>query len=168
MENLEQRIDQVRNDREHGSRWLVHQAISIMQDLAKAPASSEDEHLQQLRHAGQELIHARPAMAAIAGAVTRILNAPAGSAGMAQEAALLEDRLGIEEMFFVLADTVAKALPTCDRERWLAERGCSDALRERVERRVFRRLHMCRTYWRNGRQHRQVLREVIHDQRYRK
>jgi ribose 1,5-bisphosphate isomerase len=89
MENLEQRITQVRNDREHGSRWLVHEAISIMQDLASKQTSSEDEHLQQLRHAGQELMHARPAMAAIAGAVARILNAPGGSAGMAREAALL-------------------------------------------------------------------------------
>ena len=92
MENLEQRIAQVRNDREHGSRWLVHEAISIMQDLAGTQTSSEDEHLQQLRHAGQELMHARPAMAAIAGAVTRILNASGGSAGMAREAArLLEE-----------------------------------------------------------------------------
>ncbi len=92
MQNLEQRIAQVRNDREHGSRWLVHEAISIMQDLASTPISSEDEHLPQLRHVGQKLMHARPAMAAIAGAVIRILNAPGGSAGMAREAAhLLEE-----------------------------------------------------------------------------
>jgi len=92
MENLEQRIALVRNDREHGSRWLVHEAISIMQDLASTPTSSEDEHLRQLRYAGQELMRARPAMAAIAGAVARILNAPGGSAGMAHEAAhLLEE-----------------------------------------------------------------------------
>ena len=89
MENLEQRIAQVRNDREHGSRWLVHETISIMQDLANAQTSSEDEHLQQLRDAGQELMHARPGMAAIAGAVARILNASRGAAGMAREAAHL-------------------------------------------------------------------------------
>jgi translation initiation factor 2B subunit (eIF-2B alpha/beta/delta family) len=89
MENLEQRIAQVRNDREHGSRWLVHETISIMQDLANAQTSSEDEHLRQLRHAGQELMRARPAMAAIAGAVARILNASGGSAGTAREAAHL-------------------------------------------------------------------------------
>ena len=89
MENLEQRIAQVRNDREHGSRWLVHETISIMQDLANAQTPSEDEHLQQLRDAGQELMHARPGMAAIAGAVARILNASGGAAGMAREAAHL-------------------------------------------------------------------------------
>jgi len=92
MEDLELRIALVSNDREHGSRWLVYEAISIMQDLASTPTSSENEHLQQLRHVGQELMHAHPAMAAIAGAVTRILNAPDGSACMAREAAhLLEE-----------------------------------------------------------------------------
>jgi translation initiation factor 2B subunit (eIF-2B alpha/beta/delta family) len=92
MENLEQRIARVRNDREHGSRWLVHEAISIMRDLASTPTSSPDEHLHQLRHAGQELMSARPAMAAIAGAVGRILNAPGGPEGMAHEAvSLLQD-----------------------------------------------------------------------------
>src|SRR5438874_11627322 len=92
MENLEQRIARVRNDREHGSRWLVHEAISIMRDLASTQTSSPHEHLRQLGHAGQELMHARPAMAAIAGAVGRILKAPNGSAGMAREAArLLEE-----------------------------------------------------------------------------
>ena len=89
MEHLEQRIAQVRNDREHGSRWLVHEAISIMQDLANDQTSSEDEHVQQLRNAGQALMHARPAMAAIAGAVARILNTSGGAAGMAREAAHL-------------------------------------------------------------------------------
>ena len=92
MDNLEQRISQARNDREHGSRWLVRETISIMRDLAGTPASSPHEHLRQLRHAGHELMHARPAMAAIAGAIARILNAPGGSAGIAREAArLLEE-----------------------------------------------------------------------------
>jgi ribose 1,5-bisphosphate isomerase len=86
MDNFEQRIAQVRNDREHGSRWLVHETISILRDIAIQPGVPADERLQQLRQAGSELAHARPAMAALAGAVGRILSASNDVEGMAQEA----------------------------------------------------------------------------------
>jgi translation initiation factor 2B subunit (eIF-2B alpha/beta/delta family) len=86
MDNFEQRIAQVRNDREHGSRWLVHETISILRDIAIQPGVSADDRLQQLRQAGSELAHARPAMAALAGAVGRILSASNDVEGMAQEA----------------------------------------------------------------------------------
>src|SRR5579884_2387296 len=86
MSNFEQRIDQVRNDREHGSRWLVRETISILHDIAIQANSSADERLQQLRQAGSELAHARPAMAALAGAVGHILSTPNGVEGMAREA----------------------------------------------------------------------------------
>jgi translation initiation factor 2B subunit (eIF-2B alpha/beta/delta family) len=86
MDNFQQRIAQVRNDREHGSRWLVHETISILRDIAIQPGVSADERLQQLRQAGSELAHARPAMAALAGAVGRILSASNDVEGMAQEA----------------------------------------------------------------------------------
>jgi len=49
--------------------------------------------VQQLQHAGNELANARPAMAALAGAVRRILNAPDGLEGMAREAAKLLNEL---------------------------------------------------------------------------
>lgn len=86
MDNFKQRIAQVRNDREHGSRWLVHETISILRDIATQSGVSAEERLQQVRQAGSELAHARPAMAALAGAVGRILSAPHGVEGMAQEA----------------------------------------------------------------------------------
>ncbi len=86
MSNFEQRIAQVRNDPEHGSRWLVHETISILRDIATQSNVSDDERLQQLRQAGSELAHARPAMAALAGAVGRILSTPNGVEGMAREA----------------------------------------------------------------------------------
>ena len=92
MDNLERRIAMVRNDREHGSRWLVHETISILYDLATQPATSPDNGLRRIRLAGKELAQARPAMAALAGAVRRILSAGGGLEGMAQEAArLLEE-----------------------------------------------------------------------------
>ncbi|HXZ03347.1 MAG TPA: translation initiation factor eIF-2B [Ktedonobacteraceae bacterium] len=89
METQNERIAIIRNDREHGSRWLVHETISILYDIATQPASSAEENLQQLQSAGNELENARPAMAALAGAVRRILNAPGGLEGMAGEAAKL-------------------------------------------------------------------------------
>ncbi len=89
MDKLEERIAMVRNDREHGSRWLVHETISILHDVATQPDSSPEEGLRQLQHAGEELAQARPAMAAIAGAVRRILRATGGLEGIAREATQL-------------------------------------------------------------------------------
>jgi ribose 1,5-bisphosphate isomerase len=89
MEKLEERIAMIRNDREHGSRWLVHETISILYDIATQPTSSPEESLRQLQRAGKELSQARPAMAALAGAVRRILNTSGGLEGMAREAAQL-------------------------------------------------------------------------------
>src|SRR5690348_12628007 len=73
MERFEQRIAQVREDREHGSRWLVRQAITILRDVATSATTTPDERLRLLRQAGSELASARPAMFALAGAVIRIL-----------------------------------------------------------------------------------------------
>ncbi len=89
MEKLEERIAMIRKDREHGSRWLVYETISILYDIATQATSSPEESLRQLQHAGKELAQARPAMAALAGAVRRILNASGGLEGMALEAAKL-------------------------------------------------------------------------------
>src|SRR5437660_7307815 len=89
MENLEQRIATVRNDREHGSRWLMREAISILRDLAQAPMESQDEQMRLLYRAGRELAEARPAMAALTGAVGQVLNIQGGPAAVAQAAARL-------------------------------------------------------------------------------
>ncbi len=92
MDNLEQRIALVRNDREHGSRWLVREAISILSDLANEETSPVNDHMQQLHKAALALAHARPAMAALAVAMGRILSAPGGLTGIVHEARrLLEE-----------------------------------------------------------------------------
>lgn len=93
METQNERIAMIRNDREHGSRWLVRETISLLYDIAREPATSPEEQLQQLRRAGGELARARPAMAALSGAVRRILNAPGGLEGMTNEAAKLLSEL---------------------------------------------------------------------------
>jgi translation initiation factor 2B subunit (eIF-2B alpha/beta/delta family) len=86
MDEIQRRIEQVRNDREHGSRWLVRETIAILRDIATDESIAADERLRELHRAGVELAQARPAMAALAGAVSRILNAPSGLTGMAREA----------------------------------------------------------------------------------
>ena len=92
MKDLEQRIAKVRNDREHGSRWLVHEVISILHDLASTPGTSSEEQMRQLRAVGRELAHVRPAMAALAGAVACILGTANDPAGVVCEAEhLLEE-----------------------------------------------------------------------------
>ncbi len=93
METLQKRIAMIRNDREHGSRWLVRETISLLYDIAREPTSSAEEKVQQLRSAGNELASARPAMAALAGAVRHILNASGGLEGMKGEAAKLLSEL---------------------------------------------------------------------------
>src|SRR6266852_6928688 len=92
MDNLEQRIELVRNDREHGSRWLVREAISILHGLATERALPADEQIRQGWRAALELAHARPAMAALSVAIARVLSAQDGLEGIAREAAqLLEE-----------------------------------------------------------------------------
>lgn len=92
MTTIEQRIDAVRSDREHGSRWLVQQTINILHDLALQPIASQEEQMQRLLVAGRTLAQARPAMAALSSAVGRILNVRGGPQAIAQAAQqLLQD-----------------------------------------------------------------------------
>lgn len=91
MDTIEQRIMQVCNDREHGSRFLVHEAIAILRDLATAPTSSPDAQMQRIREAARTLASARPAMAALSGAMDRILAAPGNLASIAATATHLLD-----------------------------------------------------------------------------
>jgi ribose 1,5-bisphosphate isomerase len=86
MDTIEQRMDAVRNDREHGSRWLVQETITILRDLAQEQGVAQEEQMQHLREVGRTLARARPAMAALASAVGRILNVQGGSQAVAQAA----------------------------------------------------------------------------------
>lgn len=89
MEDLAKRIASVRDDREHGSRWLVRQTILLLRDLATESGVSPEEQLQRVYQAGRELARTRPAMAALAGAVRRILAASDNAEGLARAAGQL-------------------------------------------------------------------------------
>ena len=84
MTDITQRIEQVRNDREHGSRWLVRETLLILRDLARTSKGSSNE--QELYNAGRALAQARPSMAALASAVGRVLTAQGGPDAMAHQA----------------------------------------------------------------------------------
>ena len=73
--NIQERIEQVRNDREHGSRWLVRETILILRDLATASFPSPAEQRHALYQAGRALASARPAMAALSSVVSALLAA---------------------------------------------------------------------------------------------
>src|SRR5947209_9630350 len=91
MENLEQRIATIRNDREHGSRWLVRETIKLLSDLASDTSLPSNEAMQRLHVAARQLSQARPAMAALSGAVSRILNVSGDPPAIAQAAQHLLD-----------------------------------------------------------------------------
>ncbi len=89
MEPIEQRISVLRDDRVHGSRWLVREAICIVRDLAQTEMDSPSEQMRLLYQAGRDLAQARPAMAALSSAVGRILSHQTNSASVAQSATRL-------------------------------------------------------------------------------
>jgi len=92
MKDREKRIARIVNDREHGSRWLVRETLLLLHEVASETGVERAEDLEEVRQVGLELAEARPAMAALAGVVRRIVNASGGLPGMAQEAErLLEE-----------------------------------------------------------------------------
>lgn len=86
MQDLNQRIAAVTNDREHGSRWLVRETILILRDLARASMDSAEEPMHLLYRSGRQLAQARPSMAAIANAVGQVLADQDDPTAIAQQA----------------------------------------------------------------------------------
>ncbi len=81
MNDIEQRINAVRNDREHGSRWLVRETLQILRDLAtqvQSQQGSEAQRMSRLYDVGKQLAQARPSMAALASAVGCVLHVEGG------------------------------------------------------------------------------------------
>ncbi len=86
MDTIDKRIEQTINDREHGSRWLVKEAIEILRDLALMQELSEHERMDRLLTSARKIAHARPAMAALSSAVSQILNVEGGVQAVADKA----------------------------------------------------------------------------------
>src|SRR6266581_2166120 len=89
LESINQRVARVRDDREHGSRWLVKNAITIIHDLAAFDIASQDEHMRYLYTVARELASARPAMAALSSAMSQLLAIAASPSVIHQRAVRL-------------------------------------------------------------------------------
>ncbi|MBE3560079.1 MAG: translation initiation factor eIF-2B [Ktedonobacteraceae bacterium] len=111
QEEIRQRIDQVRNDREHGSRWLVREAVLILRDLARTQVTTAttQEQMRLLLRCGKELAGVRPAMAALSNAVSRVLYTDGPAAGP-QDVARAAERL-LEDLDTAPLFLAAHALP---------------------------------------------------------
>ncbi|GHO43475.1 translation initiation factor eIF-2B [Ktedonospora formicarum] len=70
MQTFGKRIEQIVGDRDHGSRWLVREAILLVREMASGPSITAPD----LRDAGRKIASARPAMSALASAMSRILD----------------------------------------------------------------------------------------------
>lgn len=56
MEQIAQRIQQVRDDRAHGSRWLVRETLLILRDLAQTQEASQEKQNFYFDRTPQELV----------------------------------------------------------------------------------------------------------------
>lgn len=82
METIEKRIQEVIGDREHGSRWLVKEALTILHDIADSTAQAghekndqtDEQQLQQVICNAAQIAHARPAMAALSSAMGQVVS----------------------------------------------------------------------------------------------
>lgn len=83
MTDIAQRIEQVRTDREHGSRWLVRETLQILRDVTHTQSPSNEQDIYSV---GRSLAQARPSMAALGNAVGRVLTAQGGRDAMVYEA----------------------------------------------------------------------------------
>jgi Translation initiation factor 2B subunit, eIF-2B alpha/beta/delta family len=105
MEIIEQRIQKVISDREHGSRWLAREALLILRDIATSqsdnqqtsPADSVQEAapVRQLITSAEQIAEARPAMAALANAMGQVVSAH--SEGLAAMGAVAQQLLDTYE-----------------------------------------------------------------------
>ncbi len=77
---LAERLQEMRADRRHGASFLARRAAEALVEVAEIPAATSEELLQRVTSAGRQLAEARPGIAAVAGAVGRLLAAARGQA----------------------------------------------------------------------------------------
>lgn len=72
---LEERVQELRQDRRHGASWMARRAVETLVEVAAEEARTSDELLARLLAAGRELAESRPGVGAVEGAVGRLLSA---------------------------------------------------------------------------------------------
>jgi translation initiation factor 2B subunit (eIF-2B alpha/beta/delta family) len=68
-------MQELRTDRRHGASFLARRAVETLVDVADVPAATSEELLERVTDAARQLATARPGIAAVAGAVGRLLAA---------------------------------------------------------------------------------------------
>ena len=72
---LGERVEELRQARNHGGSWMARRAVEALAEIAEEEVSSAGELLERLVEAGRELAASRPGVGAVAGAVGRLLAA---------------------------------------------------------------------------------------------
>ena len=104
--DIERRIEDIRNDRMHGSTFLATEALRTLTLVAEA-VPLDKEYISVLRDVSRRLAHARPAMAAIKNVVGRFLD-ELEQEGKGLDPRVLERRL-LDEMESASRETAHKA-----------------------------------------------------------
>jgi translation initiation factor 2B subunit (eIF-2B alpha/beta/delta family) len=68
-----ERLQELRADRQHGASFLARRAVEALVEVAEVPAATSEELFDRVRSAARQLATARPGVAAIAGALGRLL-----------------------------------------------------------------------------------------------
>jgi translation initiation factor 2B subunit (eIF-2B alpha/beta/delta family) len=79
---LDERLRELRADRRHGASFLARRAAEALVEIAEAPVATSEELLERVTDAGRKLADARPGIAAVAGAVGRLLAAAHAQAAL--------------------------------------------------------------------------------------
>jgi translation initiation factor 2B subunit (eIF-2B alpha/beta/delta family) len=72
---LNERVQELRDDRSHGASWMARRAVETLIELSEMQVSSSDDLLERLGNAARQLAGCRPGVGAVAGAVGRVLAA---------------------------------------------------------------------------------------------
>jgi translation initiation factor 2B subunit (eIF-2B alpha/beta/delta family) len=72
---LAERLQELHADRRHGASFLARGAVEALVEVAEAPAATSEELLERVTSAGRQLAEARQGIAAVAGALGRLLAA---------------------------------------------------------------------------------------------
>jgi translation initiation factor 2B subunit (eIF-2B alpha/beta/delta family) len=72
---LTERVEELRQDRQHGGSWMARRAVEALVEVAAQDAENAEALLHELAAAGRELAASRPGVGAVAGAVGRVLAA---------------------------------------------------------------------------------------------
>jgi translation initiation factor 2B subunit (eIF-2B alpha/beta/delta family) len=75
MTELAERLRELQADRRHGASFLARRAVEALVEVAEHPAATREELLERVTRAAQELAQARPGIAAVPGALGRLLAA---------------------------------------------------------------------------------------------